>query len=91
MLEEASGQAWNASLERAHWQISLSEGQAPIGCQEGLWDPDDNEGTGEPLIAQPLPSPGSTPVLEQVSRAFITALSRVENSNILACQIWIRC
>lgn len=60
LLEEESGLAWNASLERSHWQISFSEGQAPVRCQEGLWDPDKD------AEAKPLGPAGNALILEQV-------------------------
>ena len=58
LLEEANGRAWNASLERSHWQISFSEGQAPVRCQGELWDPDMDAEAGEVPVALPVRNTG---------------------------------
>ena len=53
-------------MERSHWQISFPEGQAPIRCQQGLWDPDTESPEGEDTIAQPPWNAGSAmPLLEE--------------------------
>ena len=78
LLEEASGRAWNASLERSHWQISFGEGQAPVRCQEGLWDPDADAGAGGAPVALALELGGKAPVLEQVSKAPTCHTSRFD-------------
>ena len=67
LLEEASGRAWNASLERSHWQISFGEGQAPVRCQAGLWDPDVDAGAGGAPVAQAMELAGNALLLKQVS------------------------
>ncbi|CAL5220217.1 g2193 [Coccomyxa viridis] len=65
LLEKASGLAWNASVERSQWQISFSEGRAPLKCQNGLWDPDEDAETGSALLAEPLGTDSDGDVLEQ--------------------------
>ena len=53
-------------MERSHWQISLPEGQAPIRCQQGLWDPDKVNLEGKNTVAQPPWNAGSAmPLLEE--------------------------
>ena len=75
LLEEASGLSWNASLERSHWQISLGEGEAPVRCQTGLWDPDNDAEKRSKPLAEPPGTDGAAAVLEQASRAPILYLS----------------
>lgn len=68
LRDGGSGLAWNASADRSHWRISFSEGQAPVACQGGLWDPD-LDSNGYDGSAQPPWNAGSAQLLEQVRRA----------------------
>ena len=63
------GVAWNASMERSHWQISLREGQAPPACQDDLWRPDQESIDTTEMASQPPWNTGSALPLEAVSLA----------------------
>ncbi|CAK0782807.1 hypothetical protein CVIRNUC_006002 [Coccomyxa viridis] len=54
-----SGVAWNASVERSHWQISLREGLAPLACQDDLLRPDHESSDTTHLPSQPPWNTGS--------------------------------
>ncbi len=65
-------------MERSQWQISFSEGRAPLKCQNGLWDPDEDAETGSALLAEPLGTDSDGDVLEQVSSAPTSYLKACE-------------
>ena len=61
--------AWNASVERSHWQISLSEGQAPLACQDDHLRSDPESADATAMASQPPWNTGSALPLKAVSSA----------------------
>ena len=64
-----SGVAWNASLERSHWQISFREGQALLACQDDLLRSDKESADATAMTSQPPWNAGSALPLKAVSSA----------------------